>query len=384
MALKEGSIVNESNETKLRAALQNLHERTKHMYGRAFPDMSKAIDDAAAALSAPSTETSGDQAPGDAEVAALARQHAVESNARDILARWGALQPAKRCDGCGGEGLVGGLRSDDYHSDECPFCKGSGVVDDGEIPGVGGVAFENGPVKCVKDCPAGCAAPRLVERKAQPVSDNGSVAFIPKVRDQRADGTWGPWHTLWDRLTPYKDVATRDFHEYGDESIIVELFDRPQSVAPAADAAVVAVPATFQQRHRPAAIAAFGKAHMADIASVAGHLIEEAAETVQAAGLPEADALLRVRYVYSRPVGELSKEIGSVMSTLAGLANAVGVDMHRQAEADLVHILRPEVSAGMPARYAAKIAALAEFAAAPSNPSQATGDSVRVEGDSHA
>ncbi|HDR9501269.1 TPA: hypothetical protein QDC06_004565 [Burkholderia cepacia] len=35
----------------------------------------------------------------------------------------------------------------------CTTCGGSRVVDDGEITGSGGVEFENGPIKCVKDCP---------------------------------------------------------------------------------------------------------------------------------------------------------------------------------------------------------------------------------------
>lgn len=35
--------------------------------------------------------------------------------------------PSDKCSGCNGNGMVGGLRSDGYHSDECPFCKGSGI-----------------------------------------------------------------------------------------------------------------------------------------------------------------------------------------------------------------------------------------------------------------
>jgi len=31
-----------------------------------------------------------------------------------------------KCEGCNGHGMVGGLRQDGYHSEECPFCKGSG------------------------------------------------------------------------------------------------------------------------------------------------------------------------------------------------------------------------------------------------------------------
>lgn len=40
----------------------------------------------------------------------------------------------------------------------CRRCGGTGLVDDGEITGSEGAEFENGPVKCVKDCPA-CATP---------------------------------------------------------------------------------------------------------------------------------------------------------------------------------------------------------------------------------
>jgi hypothetical protein len=36
----------------------------------------------------------------------------------------------------------------------CKICDGLGHVPDGEIYGSGGVEFENGPVECVKDCPA--------------------------------------------------------------------------------------------------------------------------------------------------------------------------------------------------------------------------------------
>lgn len=39
----------------------------------------------------------------------------------------------------------------------CPTCKGLREVDDGEITGSGGVDYENGPIKCLKDCPD-CAA----------------------------------------------------------------------------------------------------------------------------------------------------------------------------------------------------------------------------------
>ncbi len=48
----------------------------------------------------------------------------------------------------------------------CKTCNGSRLVPDGAIGGAGGVAFENGPVECVKDCPD-CAAP--VQSEQEPV-----------------------------------------------------------------------------------------------------------------------------------------------------------------------------------------------------------------------
>jgi hypothetical protein len=50
--------------------------------------------------------------------------------------------------------------------DTCKRCGGTGVVDDGEITGIGGVPFENGPIKCVRDCP-------LCKAQAQPPSAQG-------------------------------------------------------------------------------------------------------------------------------------------------------------------------------------------------------------------
>lgn len=55
----------------------------------------------------------------------------------------------------------------------CQRCGGTGVVDDGEITGAGGVEFENGLVKCVKDCPD-CAdsTPAKAEAKCKACGGN--------------------------------------------------------------------------------------------------------------------------------------------------------------------------------------------------------------------
>ncbi|HCF3848854.1 TPA: hypothetical protein NID21_000716 [Pseudomonas aeruginosa] len=53
---------------------------------------------------------------------------------------------------------------------KCATCGGTGMVDDGEITcSEGGIPYENGPVKCVKDCPACKAQPSPVQPEEAPV-----------------------------------------------------------------------------------------------------------------------------------------------------------------------------------------------------------------------
>lgn len=63
--------------------------------------------------------------------------------------------------------------------------------------------------------------------------------------------------------------------------------------------------------------------------------LEEALELVQAAGCTRQEAILLVKYVYDRPVGELHQEIGGAMVTLAALADAHGADMEICADVEL-------------------------------------------------
>jgi NTP pyrophosphatase (non-canonical NTP hydrolase) len=68
-------------------------------------------------------------------------------------------------------------------------------------------------------------------------------------------------------------------------------------------------------------------------------LLEETAEAAQAAGVPEEQAVARLRHVYSRPVGDLAKEIGGVGITLLALAECAGINADREEERDLEYIL---------------------------------------------
>lgn len=63
--------------------------------------------------------------------------------------------------------------------------------------------------------------------------------------------------------------------------------------------------------------------------------LEEALELVQSAGCTKEEALQLVDYVYDRPVGELTQEIGGVAVTLAAFCHAHCISLDRSAETEL-------------------------------------------------
>lgn len=71
--------------------------------------------------------------------------------------------------------------------------------------------------------------------------------------------------------------------------------------------------------------------------------LEEALEVVQACGMTETEVKFAVQYVYSRPVGEPSQEVGGVMVCLAGLCLANDIDFQKAALAELARINQPEI-----------------------------------------
>ncbi len=66
--------------------------------------------------------------------------------------------------------------------------------------------------------------------------------------------------------------------------------------------------------------------------------LEESLELVQSLGTTKEEALILVDYVYNRPLGSPTQEVGGVMVTLAALTNAVGIDLHDCAEEELTRI----------------------------------------------
>lgn len=70
---------------------------------------------------------------------------------------------------------------------------------------------------------------------------------------------------------------------------------------------------------------AFGPDHMADMIVRAARFFEEAAELVQAIGLPPEHAMRAFNHVYGREPGKISQEVGGVGVTLMALCDAVGL-----------------------------------------------------------
>ena len=71
----------------------------------------------------------------------------------------------------------------------------------------------------------------------------------------------------------------------------------------------------------------FGEDHMRDPIVRAARFIEEAAEWVQAVGLPKDHAQRALDYVYSRPPGDPAQECGGVSNTQYALASALGLSV---------------------------------------------------------
>jgi hypothetical protein len=95
---------------------------------------------------------------------------------------------------------------------------------------------------------------------------------------------------------------------------------------------------TFQQNVWTWTQACFGETIARDTVERNHRFLEESLELVQANGCTKEEALMLVDYVFNRPVGEPSQEVGGVMVTLAALCNAAGLDINRASETELTRI----------------------------------------------
>lgn len=102
---------------------------------------------------------------------------------------------------------------------------------------------------------------------------------------------------------------------------------------------------TFQQRLMSWAIACFGAPAARNKPERDYRFFEEATELIQARGnMTKEDAIRVIEYVFARPVGEVSQEIGGVMTCLAALCSTTQdvdgneIDMMEAGENELTRI----------------------------------------------
>jgi hypothetical protein len=76
----------------------------------------------------------------------------------------------------------------------------------------------------------------------------------------------------------------------------------------------------------------FGAQASQDVKDRAHRFVEESMELAQVAGCTKEEAHQLVDYVFARPVGEASNEVGGTMLTLAALCTALGLDLKRCAQ----------------------------------------------------
>lgn len=92
-------------------------------------------------------------------------------------------------------------------------------------------------------------------------------------------------------------------------------------------------------------VSTFGEPTAADVSERAMRFTEEALELAQSVGMSDATALRLVDYVWSRPAGEPSQEVGGTMVTLLTLAEQHGLDVLASALTEIARIETPEVIA---------------------------------------
>ncbi len=96
--------------------------------------------------------------------------------------------------------------------------------------------------------------------------------------------------------------------------------------------------AQFQDRVKPWLMACFGEVIAGNREERNHRFLEESLELVQACGCSASEAHQLVDYVFDRPIGEPTQEVGGVTVTLASLCLANGLDMHDAAEIELARI----------------------------------------------
>ncbi|HEX8222491.1 MAG TPA: hypothetical protein VF605_01595 [Allosphingosinicella sp.] len=92
---------------------------------------------------------------------------------------------------------------------------------------------------------------------------------------------------------------------------------------------------SYQRRVEEWLEACFPPEVRADRGERTHRFLEEALELAQANECTREDAIALVEYVFGRPKGQASQEVGGVMVTLASLCSASGINMDEAGDREL-------------------------------------------------
>lgn len=110
----------------------------------------------------------------------------------------------------------------------------------------------------------------------------------------------------------------------------------------------------FQARTKAWTTACFGEEITNDKTERNHRFLEEALELVQSLNCTQSEAHQLVDYVFGRPIGEPSQEVGGVMNTLAALCSANGLHMREDGDTELARVSTPEMMEKIRAKQKAK------------------------------
>lgn len=152
-----------------------------------------------------------------------------------------------------------------------------------------------------------------------------------------------------DKLTRERDAALEQVRDLKEQ---LEEYDA--ELAALSQLTGEAQPRHFQAQVGGWLLKCFGQAIANDGVERNFRFLEEGLELVQAFGCTREECLKLVEYVYSRPIGDPSQEVGGVMITLAALCWARGIEMEEAASIELARINNPATIEKIRAKQAAK------------------------------
>lgn len=187
-----------------------------------------------------------------------------------------------------------------------------------------------------------------VQQAVYPEKDSATLTQLIAMLRQREQVGLAKYGTTVDRTDyTHVDWLREALHESMDKSLYLL---RAIETAPVSNLETL----SFQARVSEWMGLCFLPSLYSNMTERGDRLLEEVLELLQSKGYDRSRVATLVDYVFGRPAGEPSQEVGGVMVTLAGYCWIAGLDMHADGERELARINQPEIMAKIRAKQEAK------------------------------